>query len=88
MENTYHEKFNVDKLCAPGAVAMLLDAMGLPSIASKIWKNRNERCSSTLAKLFKFQFPSQIKYALTDHYFEDPLHKIYGFSNMDTNLII
>ena len=71
-ENNYHQEHKEDKVCAPGAVAMLLDAMGLPTIATKIWMNRNERCSSTLAKTFKFQCPDQIKYALTDHYFEDP----------------
>jgi hypothetical protein len=73
--NNYHQEYNEDKLCAPGAVAMLLDAMGLPYVATKIWMHRNERCSSTLAKSFKFQFPHQIKYALTYHYFEDPLQK-------------
>ena len=74
-KNNYHQKYNVDKLCAPGAVAMLLDAMGLPSIAKNIWTNRNERCSSTLAKFFQFNNPKQIQYAETEHYFEDPLEK-------------
>jgi hypothetical protein len=74
-KNNYHLQYNVDKLCAPGAVAMLLDAMGLPTIANKIWRHRNERCSSTLARLFNFNGPRQIQYAQTDHYFEDPLQK-------------
>jgi hypothetical protein len=73
--NNYHQRYNEDKLCAPGAVAMLLDAMGLPSIANTIRMHCNERCSSTLAKLFNFKGPSQIQYALTDHYFQDPLEK-------------
>ena len=73
--NNYHHQYNEDKLCAPGAVAMLLDAMGLPSIAKHIWKNRNERCSSTLEKFFHYTNPNQIQYAQTDHYFEDPLEK-------------
>jgi len=73
--NNYHHQYNEDKLCAPGAVAMLLDAMGLPTIAQQIWKVRNEHCSLKLAQLFKFKDPSQIQYALQDHYFQDPLEK-------------
>ena len=87
-KNKYHQRYNEDKLCATGAVAILLDTMGLPAIANKIYMNRNERCSSTLAKTFTFQCSHQIKYAQINHYFEDPLQKIYESYNMDTNSTI